>query len=273
MIPRGSRPKPTGNGLALIKPAAIQIQISTQPSPQSLKGCAEANSEADTSDSVSEICRAASLRGATNLRSTSCISIAPITVIRLMIASGLPATRMGTAMARVFVRYSPSAAAYPCDLVSCNMRFNRLLVSRNCLPGASIFNRWVKSLSCTCIAVFITSGIAESKVWETGWEAMRLGIAAFLIPFAFVFNQGLLLQSDVGHVVLATLTAAAGAVLLACGIRGYALDHLNAAQRVLFMAAGLLFIAPGWPPPLVGLAVVLIAYSMRFLSPRTSEKS
>jgi len=124
----------------------------------------------------------------------------------------------------------------------------------------------------TCIAVFITAGIANSKIWETGWEAIRLGIAAFLIPFAFVFNNGLLMQSDVGHIVLATVTAAIGAVLLACGIRGYALDLLDPVQRVLFMAGGLLFIAPGWMPPMAGLAIVAAAYSLRFLRPRTVEE-
>ncbi|MDP2620437.1 MAG: TRAP transporter fused permease subunit [Hyphomicrobiales bacterium] len=125
----------------------------------------------------------------------------------------------------------------------------------------------------TCIAVFITAGIANSKIWETGWEAIRLGIAAFLIPFAFVFNEGLLLRSDIGHIMLATLTAVAGSVLLACGIRGYALDHLGPVQRVLFMAGGLLFIAPGWVAPLAGLAVIAAAYSMRYLRPRVAEKS
>jgi TRAP transporter 4TM/12TM fusion protein len=125
----------------------------------------------------------------------------------------------------------------------------------------------------TCIAVFITAGIANSKVWETGWEAIRLGIAAFLIPFAFVFDNGLLLQADLGQTVRATVTAVVGSVLLACGIQGYALDHLSPLQRLLFIAGGLLFIAPGWKLPLAGLAIVTVAYSMRFLRTRVPEGS
>lgn len=125
----------------------------------------------------------------------------------------------------------------------------------------------------TCIAVFVTSGIAGSKVWETGWESVRLGIAAFLVPFAFVFNDGLLLRSDIGHIMLATLTAIVGSVLLACGIRGYALDHLGPVQRLLFIVGGLLFIAPGWKLPLTGLVIVAAAYSMRFLRAQVTEES
>ena len=83
----------------------------------------------------------------------------------------------------------------------------------------------------TCIAVFVTSSIANSKVWPTGWEAVRLGIAAYLIPFAFVFNPGLLMQGSIIEIVLAIVTALIGATLLACGIRVFGLSPLNVAQR------------------------------------------
>lgn len=122
----------------------------------------------------------------------------------------------------------------------------------------------------TCIAVFITCGISGSKVWETGWESIRLGIASFLIPFAFVFNHGLLLQGEVNQIALATITAIVGSVLLACGIRGYAHEPLSQIQRFLVIAAGLLFIAPGLVPPLIGLATVVIAYTLRYLKSTTA---
>lgn len=110
----------------------------------------------------------------------------------------------------------------------------------------------------TCIAVFVTSSIADSRVWETGWEAVRLGIAAFLIPFAFVFNDGLLFSGGFGHVLLATATAAMGAVLLAGSVRGFFVGRLNPAQRLVIFGGGLLFIAPGIIMPLSGLIAVAL---------------
>ena len=107
----------------------------------------------------------------------------------------------------------------------------------------------------TCIAVFVTSSIANSKIWPTGWEAMRLGIAAFLIPFAFVYNPGLLMNGTVVDIVLSIVTAAIGATMLASGIRGYAFSLLNPVQRVLMFGGGLLMIAPGWQMPLIGIAI------------------
>ena len=107
----------------------------------------------------------------------------------------------------------------------------------------------------TCIAVFVTSGIAGSKVWETGREAVRLGIAAFVIPFAFVFNPGLLLQGELIDMVFAIITAVFGAAFFAMGIRGYAFLALNRIQRLIIFAAACLAIAPGLLIPLAGLVL------------------
>jgi TRAP transporter 4TM/12TM fusion protein len=106
-----------------------------------------------------------------------------------------------------------------------------------------------------CIAVFVSIAISGSKLWETGWEAVRLGIAAFIIPFAFVLSPGLLLQGTVPEIVWAIATAFVGAVLLACGIRGYAFTHLGMLQRFAAAAGGLLLIGPGIVPPLIGSAI------------------
>ena len=71
---------------------------------------------------------------------------------------------------------------------------------------------------------------------------------------------------------MAIITAIVGSVLLACGIRGYAHEPLSEIQRILVIAAGLLFIAPGLLPPLIGLAIVVIAYTLRYLKSTTAAQ-
>jgi TRAP transporter 4TM/12TM fusion protein len=124
----------------------------------------------------------------------------------------------------------------------------------------------------TCLAVYVTSGLAGSKVWATGWEAVRLGIAAFLIPFAFVLNNGLLLKGSLGDIVVGVVTATVGAVLIAAGIRGYAFDHLNVFQKILVLAGGLLMIAPGVYMPVIGLAIALLTLGIPFIMRRIGSQ-
>jgi TRAP transporter 4TM/12TM fusion protein len=110
-----------------------------------------------------------------------------------------------------------------------------------------------------CIAVYVAISLSGSKLWETGGEAVRLGIAAFVIPFAFVLDEGLLLRGSIFQIGWAITTAVIGASLLACGIRGHAFGPLDAIRRLLAGAGGLLLIGPGIYPPLVGAAMALVA--------------
>ncbi|WP_245796431.1 TRAP transporter permease [Domibacillus antri] len=103
-----------------------------------------------------------------------------------------------------------------------------------------------------CIAVYVACGLSGSKVWETGGEAVRLGIAAYLIPFAFIFSPGLLLKGSVSDITIAVITAIAGSILLACSIRGYFIKNMNTVERVVTGIAGLLLIGPGVLYPLIG---------------------
>ncbi|HXV81751.1 MAG TPA: TRAP transporter fused permease subunit [Candidatus Binatia bacterium] len=123
-----------------------------------------------------------------------------------------------------------------------------------------------------CIVVYVTIGISGSRVWETGWEAVRLGIASFLIPFAFVLNEGLLLEGGLQRIAMATTTGTIGAILVACGIRGYALGHLNGVQRLLIFIGGLLFIAPGIYLALAGLAFTFAALALQRVGMRLMSR-
>lgn len=125
----------------------------------------------------------------------------------------------------------------------------------------------------TCIAVYVTCGLSGSKVWETGWESVKLGIAAFLVPVAFAINPGLLLQGSLPNILLATTTALIGAVLLACGIRGYAFSTIGGVPRLMLVVAGILFILPGLVLPGIGLALTLAALAPQWLARQRAAHS
>jgi TRAP transporter 4TM/12TM fusion protein len=117
-----------------------------------------------------------------------------------------------------------------------------------------------------CIAVFVTTSISGGNIWATGWEAVRLGLGAFLVPFAFVLEPALLLQGDIGTIILATTTALVGAVLLSAALRGYLIAPLGVLGRLTLGAAAVLFIAPGVMLPLVGAGTAgLILLVQKFL--------
>lgn len=109
-----------------------------------------------------------------------------------------------------------------------------------------------------CLAVYVACGISGSEIWETGWTAVSLGIAVFLIPFAFVYNRALLFQGTPFDIAFSAVTAFAGATLVAGAMRGFVFSRLASYQRVLLLIAGLCLIAPGVWAGLVGLTIAVI---------------
>jgi len=109
------------------------------------------------------------------------------------------------------------------------------------------------------VSCFVAAGIAEGKPLQTGLEAMRLGILAYIVPFLFVYNHALLLIGSWGEIAWVVVTSIVGIVFLSFGLEGYLRKMLNWVQRVMFLAGGALLLVPELMTDVVGVALVLPA--------------
>ena len=110
------------------------------------------------------------------------------------------------------------------------------------------------------LAAFVGAAIAQADYFKTGWVATRLGVAAFVVPFMFVFRPALLLQGTPFQIAAAGVVSALGLVAIATAITGYLMSGLSWWERLLLMAGGILSISPGAATDVLGLA--LIAYPL-----------
>ncbi len=100
-----------------------------------------------------------------------------------------------------------------------------------------------------CLATYTAAAIAHSDFWQTGWTGMRLGIAAYVVPFVFALHPALILKGTLGEILLAITASSIGTFLLAVGCAGYLFRPLTWAKRGLFCLAGLLLMLPTWHGP------------------------
>ncbi len=105
------------------------------------------------------------------------------------------------------------------------------------------------------VTAFAAANIAGSEMMATGVEAFKLGLAGFLVPFAFVYHAELLLQGSWPAIFTMSSLAALSAVALAAAIVGYGARPLGALARLGFLAAAGLMIAKGLALQLFGLAL------------------
>jgi TRAP transporter 4TM/12TM fusion protein len=115
------------------------------------------------------------------------------------------------------------------------------------------------------VTAFAAANIAGSEMMATGIEAFRLGIGGFLVPFAFVYHQELLLKGGWGDILIMSGFAAVSAVALASVVVGYAGGPLLAWERVLALVAAGLMVTHGVALQAGGLVifVALVTWSAR----------
>ncbi|EKC44495.1 TRAP transporter, 4TM/12TM fusion protein, partial [human gut metagenome] len=103
----------------------------------------------------------------------------------------------------------------------------------------------------------IANGSPDSK---TAWNATRLAIAAFIIPYIFAYNNALIfVGNDVKFLSVASIVISAtlGMASIASGLMGYLIRDMKAISRVALVIGGLLMVIPGTVTDLAGLAVLV----------------
>lgn len=112
------------------------------------------------------------------------------------------------------------------------------------------------------MAAYAGAALAKSEPMKTGFVAWKFALAAFLLPYMFVYNPALLLMGHIGECILASVTSIIGAVCLSAAIVGYLNRKLTWFWRMVSFAAALLLIKPGWITDLIGicLAVIMVAF-------------
>jgi TRAP-type uncharacterized transport system fused permease subunit len=94
------------------------------------------------------------------------------------------------------------------------------------------------------LAAFAAAAIAKTPPMATAVESTRVGIAKYLVPFAFVYNPALLLVGPTWISVASTALAVAGLWVLSTGLEGWYRGRLNPAQRIAALGAAALVLLP-----------------------------
>jgi len=109
------------------------------------------------------------------------------------------------------------------------------------------------------VAAYAASAIADDNPMAIAGMACKLAVAAFLLPFAFVYDPGLLMIGGPVVVILTTLSVCVAVVLISIAAEGYLREPLSRLVRVLFGIAGLAYLVPSLYSLLYGSAFLVAA--------------
>jgi TRAP-type uncharacterized transport system fused permease subunit len=160
----------------------------------------------------------------------------------------------------------PTTAAYA---ISASMLAPALIKLGVAPLAAHLFVFYFACLSAltppVAVAAYAAAAIAKSPAWNVGWVSTKFAIAAFIVPFMFVYGNELILIGGAQAILLSIATATVGVGLLSGAVQGWCigLGKMNYPERALLLAASLLLMKPGWKTDLLGVAILAGLYIWR----------
>lgn len=112
-----------------------------------------------------------------------------------------------------------------------------------------------------CLAAVAGAGVAKAEPMRTGVNAARLAIAAFIIPYIFIYSpQLLLINATFLTIVLTVATSIIGIIAVASGLTGFFSTRMTLIGRLLFISGGILLVTTNLMANLVGAVILGAGY-------------
>ncbi|MBR4549780.1 MAG: TRAP transporter permease [Oscillospiraceae bacterium] len=115
------------------------------------------------------------------------------------------------------------------------------------------------------LAAYAGSAIAKAPPMKTAFNASKLAIGAFIVPYIFAMNPAMLLvDTTTLQVVLVVVTSILGIFGVAAGLNGYLFRPIHPVLRVLLAAGGLLMMDPTPMTDVVGVVLMAAVIVLQF---------
>ena len=124
------------------------------------------------------------------------------------------------------------------------------------------------------LAAYAGSAIAQAPPMKTAFNASKLAIGAFVVPYIFALNPAMLLIDTTAlQVGLVVVTSIVGIFGVAAALNGYLLRPLAVLPRLAIVAGGLLMMDPAPLTDLVGVVLLAAVLLWQWLGARKAAAS
>ncbi len=122
------------------------------------------------------------------------------------------------------------------------------------------------------LAAYAGSAIAKAPPMKTAFNASKLAIGAFVVPYIFALDPAMLFVNTTAvQVVMVVITSLIGMFGVAAALNGYLLRPMNPLIRILFAAGGLLMLDPTTVTDIIGIVLLAVAFFWQYTAAKRGK--
>ena len=114
------------------------------------------------------------------------------------------------------------------------------------------------------VAAYAASAIADANPIAIAATACKFAVAAFLLPFAFMFAPGILMLDTVPHILMDVASTTLAVVAISVAVEGFLRHHIGWPGRLALFFGALALLGPGIDFVAVGLVLTLIGAGLAY---------
>jgi TRAP-type uncharacterized transport system fused permease subunit len=122
------------------------------------------------------------------------------------------------------------------------------------------------------LAAYAAASIAGADLNRTGYEALKLALAGFIVPFVFIYNPALLMSGSWSGIVLVALSTLGAVLALSAAVEGWFGEKLSWTARGLLLLATLCLSWNDLSVQLAGAAIGAAVLAMTVLRTRAKTQ-
>ncbi|MFZ2330598.1 MAG: DUF3394 domain-containing protein, partial [Atribacterota bacterium] len=115
------------------------------------------------------------------------------------------------------------------------------------------------------VAAYAGAGIAGGNTMKTGFNAVKLAVAGFLIPYIFAINPALMgIQGPALLTIRLMVTSLAGVLALGAAASGFLMVKTEPYERILLFIVAIMLISPDLLTDIIGIFGLSLALFLQY---------
>ncbi len=116
------------------------------------------------------------------------------------------------------------------------------------------------------VASYTAAGLADAKPFEVAWQAMKIALPGFIVPFLFAYNPIILFENaEPIHLIIVIITSVTGVIFMAIAGAGRSFDKIKMPLRLSYIISALLLIDPGYVTDIIGMVLITATFMLDWI--------